>query len=145
MAKFLMNYDKIRLNSIRGVFGSYKGHHFRSSLELYYMIEILEKQNIEWESCENDRYCIEYDYESKTHWYYPDFRVGRKIIEIKPKYLWDNPIVLAKAEAAQKWCIEHGFEYELLDPGYYTKQQVIEMHKTGVIKLQSRKLIEAIS
>ena len=135
-------YEKIKLNSIRGVFGSYKGHHFRSSLELFYMVEILDKQNLEWRSCENDEFCIQYEYNSEKHWYYPDFKVGNKIIEIKPKHMWENPIVLAKALAAREWCKTNGFEYEMIDPGHYNKNEVINMHKTGVIELQSRKLLE---
>src|SRR5574343_1439830 len=61
-------YDKLRLNSIRGICGSFLGHHFRSSLELYYMIEILTKQNIPIISCEKEKCEIKYEFENKSHY-----------------------------------------------------------------------------
>jgi len=51
---------------------------------------------------------------------------------------------VAKSEAAIKWCESKGFTYEMIDPGYYTVNEVLELHNNGTIILESKKLLEAI-
>ena len=135
-------YEKMKLTSTRGICGNYKGFHFRSSLELKYMIEYL--NDVQWRSGESKDFAIRYTFENKTRTYYPDFIIGTRVIEIKPTYLFNEPIVVAKSEAAIKWCESKGFTYEMIDPGYYTVNEVLELHNNGTIILESKKLLEAI-
>lgn len=123
-------------------FGNYNGHHFRSSLELKYMIEFL--QDIKWISGESKLFAIKYMFQNKVRTYYPDFVVDKRIIEIKPTYLFSDPIVIAKRDAAEIWCKEKGYTYELVDPGSYNLSEIIVMHNSGTITIESKKLLESI-
>lgn len=62
---------------------------------------------------------LPYFYEGKIHKYIADFTVilsdgGRRIIELKPKKLKDNPKNVAKFEAAKRWCEKQGWTYEVV-------------------------------
>lgn len=95
----------------------YKGFHFRSLRELQYYITEVEGHGLSCESAQGKKYRIPYkDYNGVDRTYLPDFLVDNKyLIEIKPKKLWNTVVVKSKKEAAEKFCIENGFEYKLVD------------------------------
>ena len=97
--------------------GWYKGWFFRSLRELSYMINVIEKYNMIWESAERGKYKIKYiDYIGNEKNYFPDFIIENKyIIEIKPKKLWNTNIIKLKKKAAIKWCNNNGYIYKLRD------------------------------
>jgi len=84
--------------------GWYDGWFFRSLSELSYVLNVLEKNDLNWKSAEKKKYEVKYkhpDGSSKT--YRPDFVVEDKyIVEIKPERLIDTPTVSRKARAANK-------------------------------------------
>ena len=92
--------------------GWYKGHHFRSLMEACYMIQ-LDALGIEWKPAEN--LVIPYRFQDGDHTYHPDFLVGNRLIEIKPKKRQTDPIVLAKRIAAEAYCSERGWTYEMIE------------------------------
>ena len=49
----------------------------------------------------------------REHRYLPDFVVDRRVVELKPEKLVSHPVNLAKMEAAEVWCKENGYEYEV--------------------------------
>ena len=59
--------------------------------------------------------------------------------EIKPKYLFETPIVIAKKLAAEKWCSDRGYSYEMIDPGSYRLYEVRDLHEKGIITLQTKR------
>lgn len=92
----------------------YKGRHFRSLRELQYFISDVEGKGLSCESAQ--KYRIPYkSYDGTDRTYQPDFLVGKVLIEIKPKKLWETPLVKLKKEAGEKFCIENGLEYKLVD------------------------------
>lgn len=95
----------------RGLSGWYKGHHFRSMNELTFMIQ-LDCSGVEWKSAEH--LSIPYCYGGEIWTYHPDFIVGTRIIEIKPKRLQKSPDVQAKKRGAEIFCLEKGFSYEMI-------------------------------
>ena len=52
---------------------------------------------------------------NEDHWTFRRFLVGNSLIEIKPKKLWETPLVKLKREAAEKFCNERGLTYKLID------------------------------
>jgi len=71
--------------------GWYKGKHFRSLLELSYMI-YLSENNIDYKTAETKEYEVIYEYNNGKITYRPDFIVDEKIIEIKPSNLVNTEI-----------------------------------------------------
>jgi hypothetical protein len=113
--------------------GHYKGHHFRSSLELFFIMTTLSEKD--WESCENGKFAIPYSHNGKMRVYYPDFRYEKFVIEIKPRFQFGDPVVQLKAAAAKKWCEKRGLVYKLLDPGKFSGIEMKQMHDEGIISL----------
>lgn len=95
--------------------GWYKKWFFRSLRELSYVINFLEKDNLEWKSCEGLIRISYQDWNGVERTYSPDFIVGNNIIEIKPAKLHKSATVLAKKEAAEKYCLEKNYIYNLID------------------------------
>jgi transposase-like protein len=121
-------------HSSRGYEGWYKGHYFRSKSELFFMIDILEKQQIPWESGENPTYAIPYiDETGYARLYYPDFITPAIVYEIKPIEFWTTNEVHLKTEAASLKCKEWGKEYVILDPNV-DDQQWLRAYDAGHIK-----------
>lgn len=92
--------------------GWYRGHYFRSLREVMFMIR-MDKAGQEWTSAEG--FTIPYTLNGVKRTYHPDFRVGNKIFEIKPKRLHKTPSVSAKAEGATAYCAKNGCTYHLID------------------------------
>jgi Mor family transcriptional regulator len=98
--------------------GWYKNWFFRSLRELSYMINIIEKNNYDWQTGESSRFKIEYTDPASKHIknYFPDFVINSsKIVEIKPIKLHDTPLVKSKKQAAENFCQERNLIYELTD------------------------------
>jgi hypothetical protein len=95
--------------------GWYKGWYFRSLNELSYMINVIERFNLSWESAERKKYRIEYkDFNGTNRTYYPDFLIDEKyLVEIKPKKLWQSDNVKRKKEAAIEFCKNKNLKYKL--------------------------------
>lgn len=99
--------------------GWYHGFYFRSLRELSFMIR-MDEEGKEFQSAE--AFSIPYSFLNTERTYRPDFIVDNNIlIEIKPKKLHSSPNIIAKTNAARKFCSENGYEYQLIDePIHYT-------------------------
>lgn len=111
--------------------GWYKGWFFRSLKELSYMINVIEKEGLKWESAECKKYAIPYkDSQGNNRTYYADFVINNKIIEIKPKQLISSKAIQIKVEAAKQFTRSIGFEYEILEPKTLSDKQIMDLHKS---------------
>ncbi len=109
--------------------GWYNGQHFRSLLELSYIITVLEAENMDWKSAEDEGLVIKYKFDGKNKTYRPDFIVDDEIIiECKPKSLQTTRLVLAKKEAAEKYCEENGMTYIMVDIPILPWEKIIELY-----------------
>lgn len=96
--------------------GWYKGWFFRSLNELSYVIQILERFNLRWETGEQIKYRISYKDNGIKRNYFPDFIVENKyMVECKPKRLWNSLVVLKKKMAAEAFCKKHHLKYKLVE------------------------------
>ena len=110
-------YDKAAMGrGYSGWFYSYKmkkDFHFRSFLELKFMLLI--EENEEVVKYEGEPFRIIYD---GFHHYTPDFLINDKfLIELKPlKHLLytSKKKFESKVEAAEKYCFEHEMEYKII-------------------------------
>ena len=94
--------------------GWYKGWYFRSLLELSYMINVIEKYNLRWESGELVKFRITYNHKDKEKNYHPDFILeGRYMIECKPKNLWKTELIETKKNAAEEFCKKKWFNLQI--------------------------------
>ncbi len=68
--------------------------------------------------------------------YFPDFFLpeGNKLIEIKPKNLHKSISVQLKKKAAEKYCLEKDWAYEIIAPEKLTEKKIILLHKQEKIK-----------
>lgn len=114
--------------------GWYKGWYFRSLLELSYMVNVIEKYNINWKNGETTEYRMIYEYQGKTCSYVPDFILEDKyMIECKPKRLWGTDKVEAKRMAAENFCHEKGLIYKIRVVPRITDDEVYELYSNGII------------
>lgn len=125
--------------------GWYNGWYFRSLKELSYMIYVIERFNLKWESAEKAKYKIEYtDRSGEKRTYHPDFLINDKyLIEIKPKKLWNSDNVKRKKAAAEQFCNNHNFKYKLTESPkliqYQEIKKLIETKKLVFIKRYQEK------
>lgn len=115
--------------------GWYKNWYFRSLRELSFMINFIEKRNLQW--CAPDKtYKILYkDYKGETRTYFPDFILEKiKIIEVKPERLHNTPKVIAKRLAAEEFCKKLSMTYELVDPVLLSDEEIKKLYIAGQIK-----------
>lgn len=95
--------------------GWFHGHHFRSLLELNYMIRLFEDDK-EWVTGEILH--IPYvDEDAVARNYSLDFIVGNEIIECKPRRQQTLPRVLKKNAAARHWAELYSMIFQIVDPG----------------------------
>ena len=120
--------------------GWYKGWYFRSLRELTYMIKIIERFNLKWESGESNKYKISYiDYKGNDRNYFPDFVVnGKYIIECKPKKLWYSDNVIRKKESAIIYCEKNNLTYKLVDIGVITDKEIEILYNNKMIVFLNR-------
>ena len=119
-----------------GFSGVYNGIHFRSSLELSFMMN----EHRKWKSGECSEFAIPYYLNGKLHTYYPDFVVENEVIECKPAYAQKGEIFEAKRRAAVEWCNERGLSYIIIDPKPISKELLLELHNQCIITLTSKSL-----
>jgi hypothetical protein len=120
--------------------GWYKGWFFRSLHELSYMINVIERFNLPWETGEQKQYSIPYiNWDGGKRNYFCDFIVGKKYcVECKPKKLHKSTSVLAKKNGADKFCRINGLKYKLVSPKKLADEKISELHKNGKIKFTER-------
>lgn len=114
--------------------GWYKGVYFRSLRELSFRMDVLDKVEGQWENGELGKHAIRYvDPIGRSRTYYPDYIVSSIMYEIKPRRLWETPLVKCKADAGRARCAELGMEYVMVDP-VISKERVMEAYKAGLIE-----------
>jgi len=120
--------------------GWYKGWYFRSLRELSYVINYLEKNNMTWVSAEKKRFRIPYkDWDGRDRTYHPDFFVeNKKIVEIKPNKLKQSATNRSKKEAAESFCEENGYQYEIVEPIRMKDEQIVNLYNEGLITFIKR-------
>jgi hypothetical protein len=112
--------------------GWYKGWYFRSLLELSYMVNVIEKHKIKWETGENSNYKIIFEYKESTKNYHPDFILDNKyMIECKPKKLWKTNLVELKATAAKEFCEKNGLIYKLRTVPILSDDEITSLYLNG--------------
>jgi hypothetical protein len=115
--------------------GWYKETYFRSLKELSYILT-LEESKIEWISGELKEYMMPYlDWDGRPKTYRADFIIPstKTMIEIKPKNLWETPMVKKKREIGKNWCAKNGMTYVLIDSVIDT-DLMLAHYKAGHIK-----------
>lgn len=114
--------------------GWYNKYFFRSLRELSYIINVLEKEGLEWKSAESIRIpYINYDGNNRT--YSPDFLVDNKyLVEIKPIRLHNTPLIKLKTECAIKYCSENNLEFQIID------QKIMELKELELL-VESEKIV----
>ena len=120
--------------------GWYKNWYFRSLLELSYMINVIERNKLNWENAEQNKYTVEYeDWDMSPRTYRADFIINNKImVECKPLRLQKSLTVKLKAEAARKFCASHKLKYELACPIKLSNNKLVSLFKSGKIKFIKR-------
>jgi hypothetical protein len=123
------------VGSGNGWSGWYKGWYFRSLLELSYMVFVIERFNLKWESGEAKKNSISYIYEGQKKNYLPDFIINEKyVIECKPKSLQNTKINLEKIKYAKIYCEERGLIMKIRDCRKINKSELIVLYKSGNIE-----------
>lgn len=122
------------IGSGNGWSGWYKGWYFRSLLELSYMIFVIERFNIKWESGEKKKNRIEYYINNKKRNYFPDFIINDKyVVECKPKKLWNTEINKLKFKYADEYCKSNNMIMKITDCSKINKEELISLYKSGYI------------
>lgn len=124
----------------KGQKGYYRGRFFRSLLELSYIVNVLEKEEIEYYNGELKKYKFKYIFEGSERNYFCDFVTNNEktFIEIKPKSLCRTLQNIAKFTAAEKWCTENGCEYIVVteeDFKQLTKEELDILKGDNIIEL----------
>ena len=120
--------------------GWYNGWFFRSILELSYMIKVIDRYNIKWESGEKKEYKIKYiDKNGTPRNYFSDFIIAKKyIIEIKPNKLKNTISVLEKRNAAIEYSNKLNMKYKITNVPPLTDTELKELIDTNKIQLTER-------
>lgn len=134
-------YGKPSPCSGRGISGWYKDWYFRSTIELYYMINVIERFNIPWKNGECKELRSNYELDGVKRTYSADFLLNDKyLVECKPKHQQMFFINKIKREAAEKFCKENGYIYKMTRSNKYEVEEMLEMHEIGLIKIEDSKL-----
>lgn len=120
--------------------GWYKDWFFRSINELSYMVQVIERFNLRWESGEQNKYKIKYEgYSGETRNYFPDFIInGKYMIECKPKKLWNTVSVIKKMEAARKFCRKLNLKYKLIECSKLSLIRIRTLRECGLLKFTEK-------
>lgn len=115
--------------------GWYKGWYFRSLMEVSYVINVLERDKLEWKSAEYIS-ILYVDSNDNYRTYHPDFIVeNKKIVEVKPKYKWEDDDVWFKQWVGELYCKERGMKYEVVSIPSISYEKVIELVDKGEMVL----------
>lgn len=117
--------------------GWYKKVYFRSLRELAYMVN-LDKEGIKWRSAEKIGITYTTDWDGLERTYHPDFIVGNRLVEIKPKRLHGSRTVQLKKKAAEEYCSKNNLVYELIDPEPLPVETIKELRNNGTIVFTER-------
>jgi hypothetical protein len=120
--------------------GWYNGWFFRSLLELSYMINIIERYQLNWLTGEIKKYKINYiDYKGVERNYFPDFIInGKYMVELKPKSLFKSDIVIRKKNAAKLFCEKNDMTYKLTCVPLLSNEKISELIETKKITLTQK-------
>lgn len=118
--------------------GYYKGIFFRSIYELSFIINVLEKNNIVWESGELKKHIIPYTTKTGTRRnYFPDFITEKEIIEVKPSALINTEQNINKQRAAKTYAILKNKIYKVYtekDFDILKQEQINAILTTNILK-----------
>ena len=110
--------------------GWYKGWFFRSLLELSYMVNVIEKNNLKWETGESSKYKIVFTHKNQIKNYFPDFIIeDREMIECKPKNLWQTELIINKSKAAEDFCKKNKLIYSLIDIEKLSHEEIYSLYE----------------
>ncbi|GJQ43802.1 MAG: hypothetical protein JETCAE03_33000 [Ignavibacteriaceae bacterium] len=120
--------------------GWYKNWYFRSLLELSYMINVIERFNLKWESAEKRKYRINYvDYNGKNRTHFADFVLNNKyLVEIKPKNLFNTTNNTIIKEACINYCNQNNLIFKMIEPTKIKQEIVFNLYKNNEIKFIDR-------
>lgn len=134
ISKAIKKSEKFQIAKEQGLFvssgsnsktlcGKFKNIHFRSSYELSFLLE-MHLAKIEVISAENNSYRVQYEYDGKQSYYYPDFFIPSKncLIEIKPKGMIEYGSNPSKFSAAKHFCQKNGINFEI-----YTEDNLLDV------------------
>jgi hypothetical protein len=121
-----------------GYAGHYKDWYFRSLLELSYMIKIIERFGLDWESGESLKYRINFNNNyGEACSYKPDFIIENKyMVEIKPKSLCYYS--LEKFIEANRFCKQNGYIFKVTRCSYLKKNELLELYNSNIIIFNGR-------
>jgi hypothetical protein len=124
------------IKSGNGWSGWYKGIYFRSLLELSYIINVIEAENLNAKSAESKELAIKYiDFCGVERNYFADFLIDEHIlIECKPKNLIFSKSVQLKIVAAVIFCKNNNLEYKIECPSKLQKDIIKKLHDSGELK-----------
>ncbi len=126
-------------NSGNGICGWYKGWFFRSLLELSYMVFVIERFNLSWESGEIEKYKIKYNIDGVNKNYFPDFVINEKyVIECKPKKLWKININEVKFKFAKDFCDKNNLIFKIKDITKLKKPELLNLISNGDVVLTNK-------
>jgi hypothetical protein len=128
------------IGSGNGWSGWYKGWYFRSIKELSYMINVIDRNNINWITAESNNFKITYlNYKNQLRTYTADFILNEKyLIEVKPKKLWNSDSVVRKQQAAIKFCKDNNLIYKLRDTPNLNTEELKKLYISKTIILTER-------
>lgn len=119
--------------------GWYKNWHFRSLLELSYMINIIERFNLKWENAEQKKYSVPYKINGVDHVYYPDFVINDKyIVDCKPKNLCSNELNVIKKNNAIPHFQKIGLKFKFVRCRRLTNDEIIKLYKDKKIRFTNK-------
>lgn len=115
--------------------GWYKEWFFRSLTELAYMINVIEKEGLIWQSAESKEFKITYkDDDGKSKNYFADFIIeGKRMVEVKPTALQGTKVVLIKMKAGIEFCKKNNLTFEIIDPIKLTEEEVMDLYVEGKV------------
>lgn len=132
----------------RGIWGKFKGLHFRSSLELFYLMYWFES-GVNVESAEKEEFRVKYiDSKGNMRTYSPDFiiRSNNLLLEIKPEKMHIYPDIINKLQALKSKhqhmkCELWGFEKICAYISKALTNSAIESYlKAGLLQMNERQI-----
>lgn len=119
--------------------GWYNGIHFRSLLELSFLINYKDRFNLVIENAEKSKNAIQYKFNNEIRNYFADWIVNDKyLVEIKPEKLLNTPKNKAKFEAALLFCKNKGLKFKVITPKKIKFNELRELIKNKNVKLSER-------
>lgn len=119
--------------------GKYKGKHFRSLNELYYLKHLLDN-DIKFDNAEKKKYRVSYEFNGTNRSYGMDFYLVEtdEYIEIKPKKLIKSRLNIAKFNAAIE---TYGNKFKILTEDDLRKislDEMVNLYQNGELKFDKK-------